>query len=390
MFAGSTMIAPCCLHVGDRRLGERDRRRGCSRTAGCGRRRCARPSGRSASSDARVVGGVPWRRARPASPRSSGSRRSSRPAGPRRRPTVRAIGPAVSWLCAIGTMPLRLTQPERRLDADEAVVVRRRHDRAVGLGADRRRPRGSRRSRRRIPSSSRTGCDRARTDSSSGRRGRSSRSVECVERKFAHSLRFVLPRMTAPASRSRATTNASFGGLTPASASEPAVVIMRSAVAMLSLSRTGMPCSGPRTRPLLRSASRRSAIASASGLISMTLCSAGPGAIDRVDAGEVLLDQRARRLLPGLHPLLQVGDRRLFEVERARAAAARRRREPTGRADERAAATSTAGTRGHACADNTACRSPRSIVAHPGAEPRPGPDMTYVAARSLGQGGAPA
>src|SRR5579864_193126 len=29
--------------------------------------------------------------------------------------------------------------------------------------------------------------------------------VECVERKFAHSLRLVLPRMTAPASRSRAT-----------------------------------------------------------------------------------------------------------------------------------------------------------------------------------------
>ena len=27
--------------------------------------------------------------------------------------------------------------------------------------------------------------------------------VDCVERKFAHSLRFVFPRMTAPASRSR-------------------------------------------------------------------------------------------------------------------------------------------------------------------------------------------
>src|SRR5882672_1590807 len=38
--------------------------------------------------------------------------------------------------------------------------------------------------------------------------------VECVERKFAHSLRFVLPSSTAPASRSRETTNASFGGLT--------------------------------------------------------------------------------------------------------------------------------------------------------------------------------
>src|SRR5215467_6274798 len=34
--------------------------------------------------------------------------------------------------------------------------------------------------------------------------------VECVERKFAHSLRFVLPSITAPASRSRVTRGASF------------------------------------------------------------------------------------------------------------------------------------------------------------------------------------
>src|SRR5947208_11297586 len=34
---------------------------------------------------------------------------------------------------------------------------------------------------------------------------------ECVERKFAHSLRFVLPRITAPAARRRATSGASCG-----------------------------------------------------------------------------------------------------------------------------------------------------------------------------------
>src|SRR5438477_11522337 len=51
--------------------------------------------------------------------------------------------------------------------------------------------------------------------------------VEWVDRKFAHSLRLVLPTITAPASRSRSTMNASFGGFTPSSASEPAVVIMR-------------------------------------------------------------------------------------------------------------------------------------------------------------------
>src|SRR6476469_6075119 len=52
--------------------------------------------------------------------------------------------------------------------------------------------------------------------------------VDFVERKFAHSLRFVLPRMTAPAARSRAATNESRGAAPPASASDPAVVIMRS------------------------------------------------------------------------------------------------------------------------------------------------------------------
>src|SRR6476619_7525853 len=47
--------------------------------------------------------------------------------------------------------------------------------------------------------------------------------VECVERKFAHSLRFVLPRMTAPASRSLLATVESIGGADPSSAYDPAV-----------------------------------------------------------------------------------------------------------------------------------------------------------------------
>src|SRR6187200_1102398 len=45
--------------------------------------------------------------------------------------------------------------------------------------------------------------------------------VECVDRKFAHSLRLVLPRMMAPAVRSCETMNASRGGRAPSSASEP-------------------------------------------------------------------------------------------------------------------------------------------------------------------------
>src|SRR6266542_1239728 len=62
---------------------------------------------------------------------------------------------------------------------------------------------------------------------------------DCSDRKFAHSDRFALPRMTAPASRSPFTT-------------------------------TGMPCSGPLGPLLRRSRSSRSAIASASGLTSIT------------------------------------------------------------------------------------------------------------------------
>ena len=53
----------------------------------------------------------------------------------------------------------------------------------------------------------------------------------------------------------------------------------------------------------------------------MTLCSVGPRAIERLDAREVLVDERPRRVLPGLHPLLQVGDRRFLEIEGATAAA---------------------------------------------------------------------
>ena len=60
---------------------------------------------------------------------------------------------------------------------------------------------------------------------------------EAVERKFAHSLRFVLPRMTAPALRSLSTTKASHGGREPNSASDPAVVCIASAVEILSLRR---------------------------------------------------------------------------------------------------------------------------------------------------------
>src|SRR3954468_4919397 len=64
---------------------------------------------------------------------------------------------------------------------------------------------------------------------------------ECVDRKFAHSLRLVLPNMIAPAARSLAAIKASRRGIEPDSAREPAVVIILSAVSMLSLIRIGTP-----------------------------------------------------------------------------------------------------------------------------------------------------
>src|SRR5215467_4825843 len=57
---------------------------------------------------------------------------------------------------------------------------------------------------------------------------------EWVERWFAHSLRFALPRITAPARRSSAATVASCGAGSPTRASDPADVCIRSCVSMLS------------------------------------------------------------------------------------------------------------------------------------------------------------
>src|SRR3984893_15859720 len=75
--------------------------------------------------------------------------------------------------------------------------------------------------------------------------------IDSKERKFAHSDKLVLPRMTAPPARKLAATVASCLAVLPTSANEPALVCILSPVSMLSLSRTGMPCSGPSTWPCL-------------------------------------------------------------------------------------------------------------------------------------------
>ena len=93
---------------------------------------------------------------------------------------------------------------------------------------------------------------------------------------LAHSLRLVFPRITAPAARNLIATNESLGGFEPTKASDPAVVIMRSAVSILSLIRIGIPCNRLRGPLALNSRSRSSAIAMASGFFSITAFTAGP------------------------------------------------------------------------------------------------------------------
>src|SRR5439155_20115776 len=69
--------------------------------------------------------------------------------------------------------------------------------------------------------------------------------VEKKERKFAHSERLVLPRITAPALRRFAATVESCSAGVPKSANDPAVVCILSPVSMLSFRSTGMPRRGP-------------------------------------------------------------------------------------------------------------------------------------------------
>jgi hypothetical protein len=94
-------------------------------------------------------------------------------------------------------------------------------------------------------------------------------SIDSKDRKFAHSERLVLPRITAPPARRFAATVESCRAGFPNSANDPAVVCILSRVSMLSFSSTGMPCSGPSTLPCLRRLSARWASARASGLSSM-------------------------------------------------------------------------------------------------------------------------
>src|SRR5580704_19095248 len=174
--------------------------------------------------------------------------------------TVRHIGPAPSWLCEMGMMPVRLTKPTvgliptrpllddgHTIDPFVSVPMAATHRLAETAAPEPElEPQGLR--------SNAYGflvCPPRPLQP----------LVEWSDRILAHSLKFVFPKMMAPASRSFCATAASFDGLEPSRASDPAVVIILSPVSILSLISTGMPWSGPRTPLSLRSLSRPSAMA---------------------------------------------------------------------------------------------------------------------------------
>src|SRR5450432_3507805 len=99
---------------------------------------------------------------------------------------------------------------------------------------------------------------------------------ERVDRKFAHSLKFALPKRIAPAARRRAAKGASAVRNDLASAKDPAVVATGSRVSMLSLTIMGMPCRDPRAFPDFLSESRARAALSAFGLRARTERYPGP------------------------------------------------------------------------------------------------------------------
>src|SRR5256886_17262358 len=143
--------------------------------------------------------------------------------------TVRVMGPAVSWLCAIGIMPARLTRPSVGLmptspfaedgqttDPSVSVPIAAAHRLAATAAPEPElEPHGLR-------------------SSAYGFFVRPPRPLhpllEWLERMVAHSLRLVLPKMTAPASRSFCATNASLAGRHPHNANDPAVVCILSPV----------------------------------------------------------------------------------------------------------------------------------------------------------------
>src|SRR5579884_3158833 len=188
--------------------------------------------------------------------------------------TVRPCGPTVSWLCEIGTTPPRLVNPTVGLIPTTPFTFAG-HTMLPSVS---------------LPSETAVKfADVAAADPELDPQALRSREyglctspprpdqplVEKNERKFAHSERLVLPRITAPALRSAIAMVESCSAGLPYRANDPAVVCILSPVSMLSFSSIGMPSSGL-LNPCLRKLSALRAMASASGLLSMTEFTPGP------------------------------------------------------------------------------------------------------------------
>src|SRR5882724_6670469 len=141
--------------------------------------------------------------------------------------TVRHIGPAVSWLCAIGIIPSCETSPTgglsptlrwfpegqtTELSVSVPTVAAQRFD-AAATAEPELDPHGSKLRRY-------------------GSRVKPPRALQplkgALPRKFAHSERFALPKMTAPAARKRVTATESAGTMLFTNANDPAVVCILS------------------------------------------------------------------------------------------------------------------------------------------------------------------
>ena len=231
----------------------------------------------------------------PAVAASRGSTPASAPRRTAASATVRAMGPAVSWLWAMGMMPARLTRPTVGLMPTTPQMRGGRDDRAVGLGADgggaevggdgrgaepELEPRGVAVERVGVAALAAAAAPAA------GRVGGA--EVRPLARGWSCRGARRRPRAAARRRRRRA------AAIEPTSASEPAVVVMRSAVSMLSLSRIGDAVQRP-ARPLrLALVVERVGDRQRVGVDLDHARSAGPCGRG-LDARQVGLDQRARR-----------------------------------------------------------------------------------------------
>ena len=185
--------------------------------------------------------------------------------------TLAVIGPGGVLAVADRDDVRAADQADGGLQPDDAVDRGRAGDRTVGLGPDREADQAGRDRRAAAARDSagiaveRPGIARLAADGAPA----GDRLVRADVRPFA---KLVLPRMTAPAARSRATSGASRLVTLLASARLPAVVGSGPAVSILSLISIGWPASGP---PPLPDASTRRACSIAVGSSAMTEPSCG-------------------------------------------------------------------------------------------------------------------